>query len=129
MNALEILCELDAIIIARLFGPHPWLVDRETGNALGGKLLQMGLEEKVPGDTDTWRSTSLGKELKVDLLAVFMGLWCEWDAIDILEQYGLIEEAESIHNQLEANLDPETVLRRPVQKAYLDYYHSSNFRQ
>jgi hypothetical protein len=129
MNALEILNELDAIIVSRLFGPGPWLVDRESADALGRKLMQMGLLERVPGSPESSRSTSLGKELKVDVLEVFMGLWCEWDAIDVLEEYGLIDEPEPIYELLEAGTDPETVIRAPVQKVYFDYYRAAKFPQ
>jgi Fe2+ transport system protein FeoA len=48
MNAVETLQELDAIIIARLSGHGPWLVDPETANALNRKLMQMGLWEGDP---------------------------------------------------------------------------------
>ena len=60
---------------ARLFGSGPWLVDWEAGIALRRKLEQMGLKERVPGTSDTWRNTPLGNELHLDLLMTFMGLW------------------------------------------------------
>jgi hypothetical protein len=129
MNAPEILNELDTIIISRLFGPGRWLVDRESANALNRKLMQMGLCESVPDSPESWRLTSLGKELKVDLLEVFMGLCCEWDAIYDLVEYGLIDEPEPIYELLEAGTDPETVIRAPVQKAYFDYYRAAKFPQ
>jgi hypothetical protein len=55
----------------------------------------MRLEENVPGRNDTSRSTPLGKELNVDLLMVFMGLWCEWEIPHWLEEYALIDESQS----------------------------------
>ena len=47
LDKLEILQELDALIVARLFGHAPWLTDPETAIALQKMLMQMRLEEKI----------------------------------------------------------------------------------
>src|SRR5947209_6907476 len=94
MNRNEIVRQLHLIIDARLFGTAAWPVDRESASRLQATLLRMGLVEEVPGRSDTWRNTSLGNELRIDLLEVFMGCWDECEIPMILEQYGLIEEQE-----------------------------------
>ena len=69
---------------------------RRQGNAaiLGRKLEQMALEERVPGDAESWRSTPLGRELHSHLLMVFLGLWDEWEVPMILQDYGVIDDLE-----------------------------------
>jgi hypothetical protein len=52
----------------------------------------MGVEERVPGDKETWRSTPLGRELYSHLLMVFLGLWDEWEVPMILQDYGVIDD-------------------------------------
>ena len=74
MTRSEILAEVEAMIFARLFGKGRWLADMETAAILERRLEQMGLEERVPGDRETWRSTPLGRELHSHLLMVFLGL-------------------------------------------------------
>jgi hypothetical protein len=70
MSKSKILAEMDNMVFARLFGRGPWLADRESCVALQTKLEQMGLEERVPGERDTWRNTPLGKELHSHLVMV-----------------------------------------------------------
>ena len=70
------------------------------------------------------RLTSLGTELKIDLLVVFMGLHWEWEVPYVLEQHRLLDQEESrkVYDALERGSDPEAFLRPLVQKAYLRYY-------
>jgi hypothetical protein len=88
---------------------RPWLSDPESA-ALQRKLEQMGLEERVPSASDTWRNTPLGRELHLDLLMVFMGLWDQWEIPMILEDHGLIDDLEAEHMQdlLQAGRDPDS---------------------
>jgi hypothetical protein len=83
--------------------------NRETAAILGRKLEQMALEERVPGDAETWRSTPLGRELHSHLLMVFLGLWDEWEVPMILQDYGVIDdlECEAIWDLLGAGRDAE----------------------
>jgi hypothetical protein len=53
--------------------------------ALQTRLEQMDLEERVPGESDTRRSTPLGRELHSDLVMVFLGLWDEREIPMILD--------------------------------------------
>src|SRR3977135_4156958 len=92
MTRSEILAEVEAMVFARLFGRRRWLADRESAAILSRRLEQMGLEERVPRDSDTSRSTPLGKELHSHLLMVFLGLWDEWDIPMILEDHDLIDD-------------------------------------
>jgi len=54
----DIVRELEAIVHTRLFGPGPWLIDREAGAALEKRILEMGLrdEEKRRDATDVSQS-------------------------------------------------------------------------
>jgi hypothetical protein len=127
MSRSEILAEVEAMIFARLFGSGPWLADRESAVVLSRRLEQLGLEERVPDTSDTWRNTPLGRELHFDLLMVFVGLWDEWDMVSILEGHGFIDdlEVEHIQNLLQAGRDPEIVLKKHVREAYLKYYRTT----
>jgi hypothetical protein len=100
------------------------MADRETAPVLTKRLEQLGLEELVPGDKKTWRSTPLGRELHSDLLSVFLGLWDEWEVPMILEDYGVIDdlECEAILDALGEGRDPETVLKKYVSRAYFAHY-------
>jgi len=126
MDRNEILCVLDAIVVERLFGNRPWLADRETMAALKQVLFRFGLGEQVPGQPDYWQYTPLGRELQLELLCVFMGWWHEWDAVIILEKYGLIDDAEcELLFSLETEAEFECALKTRVQEAYFDYFNSS----
>src|SRR6516162_6618434 len=94
MNKAKIISELENMVVTRLFGRRSWLADRETCSAVHRKLVQMGLVEVVCVEPETWQKTPLGKELHVDLLEVFMGVWSEWEVPSILERYRLIDESE-----------------------------------
>jgi hypothetical protein len=111
MMRSEILTEVEAMIFARLFGRGRWLADRETAAILSRRLEQMGLEERVSGDRETWRSTPLGRELHSHLLMLFLGLWDEWEVPMILQDYGVIDdlECEAIWGFLGAGRDAEAV--------------------
>ena len=128
MKKAKIIAELENMVVARLFGRQPWLADRETSSALHRKLVQMGLVECVCVETDTWRSSRLGKELDVDLFEVFIGLFDEWDVPCILERYRLIDESEAdvIYPRMDKG-DAESVLSGYVKRAYFDYRKATKF--
>ena len=117
----EILVEIEALILDRLFGPGPWfLAHREAVVQLRERILKWGLEEPVPGKRDTWRATALGRELNVDLLYVFLGLWDKREMANILEEYGFIDDCEVDHilRLLDEGRDFELVLKKYVIDAY-----------
>ena len=93
-DSREISIRLEAIVAMRLFGDGDWLVNRETGPALSNLLLEMGLEERLPHDPSTTQSTTLGRQLNVDLQMAFMGLWEPFDMLSVLEEHGLIDADE-----------------------------------
>jgi hypothetical protein len=124
VNKAEIITELENMIAARRL----LLADREITSAYHHKLIQMGLVEQVCAKPETWRNTSLGEELDIDLLQVFMGLWCEWEVPLILEEYGLLTESEFdaiLECMTEANA--ERVLSVCVKRAYFDYRNAAKF--
>ena len=128
MDKRTVITNLHAMIVTRLFGSRPWLGDKETCNAINRKLDDFGLQERVPGDIrGTTRNTALGKELELDLVMVFTGLWCEWEIPWILEDHGLIDETEYelISGRLEAGHDPERVMLPFVRRAYFEFFNSS----
>ncbi len=129
MNRSKVLTQIHAIIDARLFSGRPWPADREACDALRRTFVQMGLDEQVPGDTKTSRTTALGREHQLDLIMVFTGLWEEWEMASILEEHGLIDqsECEFIYDQLEADPDSEGVTLPFVRRAYFEYYNPSKY--
>jgi hypothetical protein len=128
MNKANIIAELENMVVARLFSREPWLADRETCSALHRKLIQMGLVESVCIETNTWRSSALGKELDVDLFEVFMGFLDEWEVPMILKHYRLIDESEvdAIYARMD-KADAESVLSGYVKRAYFDYRKATKF--
>ena len=128
MNKAEIIAELENMVVARLFGRRPWLADRETASVYHRKLIQMGLVEQVRDEPQTWRDTSLGKELNVELFQVFMGIFCEWEVPMILENYGLLDETEfDAICECMSETNTERVLSGYVKRAYLDYRKANKF--
>jgi hypothetical protein len=122
MNKAEIIAELENMVVARLFDRRPWLADQETASVYHRKLIQMGLVEQVRDEPQTWRDTSLGKELDVELFQVFMGIFSEWEVPMILENYGFLDDSEAdaiLERMTEANA--ERLLSGYVKRAYFDY--------
>jgi hypothetical protein len=128
MNKAEIIAELENMAVDRLFGGRPWLADWETNAAIHRKLLQMGLVEQVCAEPQTWRNSRLGKELDVDLFAVFMGHFDEWEVPGILEEHHLLDESEveAIYERMSQS-NAESVLIGYVRRAYFDYRKATQF--
>ena len=128
MNKAKIISELENMVVTRLFGRRPWLADRETCSAVHRKLVQMGLVECVGVEPYTYRSSTLGKELDVDLFRVFMGLWDAWEVPIILGVYRLIDasDADVIYARM-SNDNAESVLTGYVKRAYFDYRKATKF--
>ena len=127
MSKAEIVAELEAMAWYRLFNCRQWLADRETIYAVNQKLIKMGLVERI--SSDTWRHTTLGKELDTDLFEVFMGLFDVWEVPYILEDHRLIDEweSDSICARMARKANPEFVLAGVVKRAYLDYRKATKF--
>src|SRR5262245_20004457 len=88
----EIESQLEMIGRARLFGDGRWLVDAGAAGKLHQMLRQMGLNERV--SDNSWRKTTLGKEVNLDLHMVFMGLWEPSDMVNVLEDWWLLDPDE-----------------------------------
>jgi hypothetical protein len=126
----QVLRDLDTLVVSRLFGNGPWLVDAETAPRISNKLCEMGLEEVISDDGRTTRSTAFGREQHCDLQMVFMGLFEPWDALWVLEDYGLIDadERDRLQDCVHAGADPELFLRDRVRRAYYEYYCPRGYR-
>lgn len=117
--------ELHAILGVRLFGNGPWLASGEAALSIVRKLQDLGLEEVI--DRDTHRSTILGRELKVDLIEVFLGIFYEGEVPLILAEHGLLdsETAEDLMAREDIIENAEGILRPVVQNAFLRYFNPS----
>ena len=61
----EILVEIEALILDRLFGPGPWfLAHREAVVQLRERILKWGLEEPVPGKKGHLASHRTGERVE-----------------------------------------------------------------
>ncbi len=127
MDRRSVILRLHAITDTRLFGDGPWLTNRESGLTLDRIFVEMKVQEEVPGDPRSSRSTALGKELNIDLVCAFMGHWDPFDLLYQLEEYELLTEAEAdrLRNRLNNGADAESLLRARVQRAYVEYYRPS----
>ena len=86
-------------------------------------FLKTGLAELVPGEPDRWQATALGKKMDVDLLVVFLGIFDEFNAAEILADRGFIDnrEVDRLWDLMHAGNDPEEVLKPVVRAAYRRY--------
>jgi hypothetical protein len=122
----EVIQTLHALIHERLFGDGPWLAAREITTALIKKLDAMGLNEPIPEKPNTHRLTALGREVNIELMQVFMGVWCEYEIPMILEEYGLLseEEIDEIYERFECGESPEAVLLPLVRRAFFQHFQA-----
>ena len=111
------------MVVARLFSGQPWLADPETCSAVNRKLIEMGLLKQVHDDPIiAWRITPLGRELDVELFHVFLGVWHYCEVPLILEEYGLLSEAEfDAILECTSDADAKSLLDGYVKRAYFDY--------
>ena len=114
---VEILCELHAVIAARLLGKGPWLMEREDALKSNERAVEIGLQEQTE---DGRELTPLGKEVDFNLLSLFMGRWDHRDIPIILEDRGLItkSEADAIYKRWAISHNPELAMKGYVRKAY-----------
>lgn len=124
---LEAIQTLHALVHERLFGTCQWIADREIARALSKKLRVLGLNERVPGPPGTQRATALGREVNIDLMMVFMGIWQPYEVPEILEMNGLVskDDMEEIVTRLEDE-DHEKVLLPLVRRAFFQYFRAGD---
>lgn len=136
MTKDRVLSELHALIDTRLFGDQ-WLVTHETAHVVDQRLTELGLLEKVPGSIGDSRNTALGRAVNLDLMMVFIGSWHQWEAVNILEDYGFInqEEYDYLADRIAENEEDED--REPgfhgsdldaaflpfIRRAYFEYFN------
>ncbi len=112
--------DFDEMVQARLFNDAaPWPMDVSELAAFDKVLLTAGLVETAPGEGDGWRKTPLGDAINLDLLMVFLGMWDKWEVPLVLQDNGLIDEAEykRLWDLLGTGAD-YTALRPVVRRAY-----------
>lgn len=124
MNKSKILDQLNAMAAYRLFGERAWVSDPESFIAMDLMFLRLGLQEPVPGCSDTSRSTALGMELDLELIMAFVRSWADEEIPNVLLSYGFIDEIEldRIFELLEAGAHPEDVLLPLVRWAYIRHF-------
>ena len=122
MDKAAVICELHEITDHYLLGEGNWPADEENLPALFGKFRALGLDEDVPGSPGMTQSTTLGKELKLELVMAFVGAYEIWNIPEILVENGYLTESEAdeLYFFL-APLQAERKLRRYVYRAYLEY--------
>jgi hypothetical protein len=108
----------------RLFSERQWPAGWEDSAATRDVFEKLGLQESSGASSC---NTTLGNELKLDLIMVFAGQWVEWEMPGVLEEYGLIDEfeRERLYELLAYSRNPEQKLRKRVQKAYLRHFNPS----
>lgn len=124
MDKVAIICKLHALIDYQWFGSGVWPPARESLPAIYSVVRELGLDEDVPNSLGTRRSTSLGKELKLDLQMAFAGAWDLWDIPYILVEHGYFDELEA--ERLCMTLPAERQLRSHVFRAYLKFCNRSS---
>ncbi len=113
-------CNFDEFVQARLFdNTAPWPMDVSELADFNKTFETLGLVETVPKEPDTWRNTTLGNSINLDLLMVFLGIWDRFDVPWILQKNGLIDatEFERLENLLLVD-DSYTPLLPAIRRAY-----------
>jgi len=116
--------EVQSIAMSRLFGADRWFAYEDEISRLFNLITKTGLAELVPGKPDKWQATALGKQVGVDLLVIFLGIFDEFGAVEMLMDHGFIDggEADRIWDLLFAGHDPEVVLKPIVRAAYRRHF-------
>jgi hypothetical protein len=63
--------ELHQMMDYRLFESDRWLSKWDECTAISRRLIELGLNEVVPGRSDSFRATALGREFRIDLSRFF----------------------------------------------------------
>src|SRR5262249_1250631 len=105
-------------------GADRWFAYEDEIPRLFKLVIETGLAELVSGEPDRWQATVLGKQVGVDLLVIFLGIFDEFGAVEILADYGLIDGrgADRVWDLLFAGHHPEVVLKPIVRAAYRRHF-------
>jgi hypothetical protein len=90
-----VVSQLHEITDHYLLGEGSWPADRESVPAFFRTVRSLGLDENVLDRPGATRSTALGRELELDLIMAFAGVWEIWEIPYILADYGYIEESQA----------------------------------
>ena len=125
MTKTEIACRLHEMVDERLFGNKPWPVDNDSEGWVWATQLELGLIENVAGKDQTFRKTSLGTELHIDLMNAFMGFWEPFELPEVLEMRGLINKKDVKHLRwvLSRGAGWERIFKAYMLQAYYVYYN------
>ena len=113
--------DFDKIVQARLVNntaPWPMAVSELDDFYKAAEI--MGLIETAPGEPSSHRNTPLGEAINLDLLMAFLGIFDASEVPGVLQDNGLIDEAECewMWSLLGDGVDHE-VLRPAVRRAYI----------
>ncbi len=87
--------DFDKMVQARLDNnTAPWPMAVSELDDFDKALLTAGLVERVPGEGGGWRKTPLGDAINLDLLMAFLGIFDASEVPGVLQDNGLIDEAE-----------------------------------
>jgi hypothetical protein len=125
MDKAAVICKLHKIADHYLLGAGTWPADRESLSAFFKTVRELGLNEDVASHPGTTRSTTLGKELKLDLVMAFVGAWEMWEIPSVLEEHGYIEGTETEELLTGPLVEAERRLRWLVLRAYFDFCNRS----
>jgi hypothetical protein len=116
--------KVQSIIMSRLFGADRWFAYEDEIPQLFKLIMKTGLAELVPGQSEWWQATVLGKQVGVDLLVIFLGIFDAFEAAEILADHGFIDdrEVDRIWDLLFTGSDPEVVLKPIVRAAYRRHF-------
>jgi hypothetical protein len=128
MSKAYILSKLIEAADFNLLGSGTWPAHREFALAFHKTLMDLGLQEDVPGSPRTTRSTPLGLELKLDLMIAFAGAFDIWEVPVILQASGYLddEEVDAVW-QVSSEDEGRHLVYRYVLRAYLEFCNRSRF--
>jgi hypothetical protein len=112
--AVKIPSKVQTKIMSRLFGAGRWFAYEDEIPRLFKLIMKTGLAELVPGQPKWWQATVLGKQVGVDLLVIFLGIFDAFEAAEILANHGFMDdrEVDRIWETLFTDPDPTVVLFR-----------------
>jgi hypothetical protein len=121
VDKVAIISKLHQIADHYLLGDGVWPAHREGLEAFSRTIRDLGLNEEVAGQPGTTRCTALGRELKLDLMMVFVGAWDMWEIPGVLEEFGYIDEADTDDLCSAQPVEIERRLRWLVLRTYFEF--------
>ncbi len=119
MDKATIVSNLHEMADHHLLGAGAWPADSEGVFAFRKTVREFGLEEDVPGTSESVRNTALGNELNLQLMAAFVGAHNLLEIPMILESNGYLLEQDIDVLYAVPEEKFERLLREHVLNAYL----------